>query len=415
VSNQLAFATLTYVLQRQLNRVVAADVSGATATAVRPDGGDGSLPGVGVNVFLLQANPTGELGNPDLPTRSSGRELVGRPTAVYELIYLLTFHGTESRLEPQRVQASALRYLHSEPCLSKKTIRDQITAALAGDANHWLKGSNLADQVSTVKITPYKLSLEDLSKIWSVFFQTNYILTSTFRATYVLLDTEDAGQASLPVRGRSPFAIPFSDTVIEAVEPNRIEFSASANVTLRGQALIGAQKRYLVDDLEATLQPNASAEAVTIRIPAGSRAGVKRIRVVEQSPLGAGHRGTESNVVPLLLLPSVQTITYLADPSVKKDHTIRVVPRVTVGIGQRAALLLNRTTPPAAGKPWSYALAVRPRNAEADPLIFAARDVEPGTYLYRLRVDDLDSELTVDTSNPDPMQQPYDGPTVVVP
>jgi hypothetical protein len=395
--------------------VVATDVSGAVATTFRPDGADGSLPTVGVNVFLLQANPSGEMGNLDLPTRNASRELIGRPTVVYELIYLLTFHGSEARLEPQRVQASVLRYLHAEPCISKKFIRDQITAAVAAEPNHFLRNSNLADQASTIKITPFKLSLEDLSKVWSVFFQTNYILTSTFRATYVLLDTEDAGQASLPVRHRSPYALPFSDTVIESLAPDRLEYSATANFTLLGQSLTGPQKKYLVDDLEATLQAGSTATAAILRVPAASRAGVKKVRIVEQAPLGANHRGTESNVALLLLLPAVQTITYVPDPSVRKDHTVRVVPKMTVGLEQRVSLLLNRTTPPAAGKPWSYSLALRPRTAETDPLIFAAKDVVAGTYMYRLRVDELDSELTLDTTNPDPMQQPYNGPTVVVP
>ena len=40
--------------------------------------------------------------------------------------------------------------------------------------------------------------------------------------------------------------------------------------------------------------------------------------------------------------------------------------------------------------------------------------VASGTYLYRLRVDGLDRPLTVDTSDPDPLNPPYNGPTVVV-
>ncbi|HEY0866639.1 MAG TPA: DUF4255 domain-containing protein [Fimbriimonas sp.] len=415
MSNQLAFATLTFVLQRMLNRVVGRDVSGATATATRPDGSDGQLPAPGVNIYLLQANPSGEMGSLDLPTRTPGGAFAGRPTAAHELLYLLTFHGSEARLEPQRVQASVHRFLHAEPCISKKEVRDQISALLATDSNHFLKGSNLADQPPTIKITPYRMTLEELSKVWSVFFQTNYILSSLYKATYVVLDTEDAGQAAFPVRFRMPYAVPVPNRRIDRVLPERVPFSATATILLQGQGLLGPQLKYLVDGVEAAQQAGGTDEAVTIRLPAGLKAGYRQVRLLDQNPLGPGHVGTESNAAPFLLLPSVKTIAYQVDASVRKDHTIRVVPEPAVAVGQRAALLLNRTTPPGPDKPWSYTLAVRARTSDADPLVFAARDVESGTYIYRLRVDETDSPMTVDTSNPDPLQQPYNGPTVVVP
>ena len=411
MSNHLAFATLTYVLQRELDRAVGADVSGATATAVRPDGGDGTLPTPGVNVFLLQVNPSGEVGSFDLPTRNVAGSVVNRPQSVYELIYILTFHGAEAKLEPQRCQASVLRRLYGAPVITTGMIRDAVAAAVTGDPNHFLKGSNLADQASTVKLSPHKISLDDLSKIWSVFFQTNYLLTSTFKATYVILDSEQPGQSGFPVRFPGAFALPFGGPQIGNVVPDRIAFSATADVVLNGQSLTGTGLHYLVDDDEAVLQPNSTATAAKIRLPATARAGVKTLRIVSDGPLGPGHRGAESNVVPLLLLPAVSAIAYQKDASAKKDHTIEVTPAMTVGLSQRTALVLNRTDNVT---PSSYELTARPRLAEADHLIFAAHDVPAGTYLYRLRVDGLDSELTLDTTDPDPLKQPYNGPTLVV-
>jgi hypothetical protein len=415
MSNHLAFASLTYVLQRQLNKVVGADISAAVATAVRPDGSDGQLPGVGVNIYLFQANASGDLGNIDLPTRSANRALVGKPVAVIELVYLMTFHGVEANLEPQRVQASVLRYLHSEPNISKKVIREHLAAALVSDPNHYLKGSDLADQAVTIKITPYKMSLEDLSKVWSVFFQTNYNLASTFKASFVLLDSEESAQSALPVRHRGVFGLPFSGMQIDSIEPERLPFAPNAQIQIRGKSLTGAGKKVLIDGQEGVLLPTSTAEAAIVQIPAGLRAGVKQVRVVDESPLGPNHLGTESNAGAFLLLPAVQSIVYNADASPKKDHTLTVTPASALGLAQRVSLILNRTTAPTAGRPWSYLLTLRTRAAEGDPLVFGAKDVAAGIYLVRLRVDEIDSALTIDTTNPDPLQQPYNGPTIVIP
>lgn len=417
MSNQLALATATFTLTRQLNRVVGVDVAGAVATSFRPDGADGALPAVGVNVYLWQTNPNGELGNTDLPTRNVTRAIVNKPQAIVDLVYLLTFYGAELKLEPQRIQASVLRYLHAEPCLTKQMIRDAMMAALAADANHFLKGSNLADQQTTIRLTPYKISLEDLSKIWSVFFQTHYVLTSTFCARYVALDGEDAGQNSLPVRERRVFALPRSDMFLASISPDRVPFAPNADIKLVGNGLVGPNKSYLIDGVPGALQPGSTAELAIVRLPAGLRAGLRQVRVLDQSPLGANHFGTESNAAPFSLLPAVQNIVYVPDPGPRRDHTVTatVTPPLVVGLDQRVELLLNRTPPPAAGVPAAYALTARPRTAEADPLVFAARDVATGTYIYRLRIDGVDSEMTIDLADPDPLNQPYDGPTVVVP
>jgi hypothetical protein len=366
---------------------------------------------------LLQANSSGDLGNVDLPTRNAARALVGKPIAVVELIYLLTFHGSEATLEPQRVQASVLRYLHAEPGLTRRVVRDTVSTAVAADPNHFLRGTNLADQIATIKVTPYKVTLEDLSKIWSVFFQTHYVLTSTFRSAFVLLDTEDAGQESLPVRFRGAYALPLTETRIDDVRPDTLAYAINADVEIAGHALLGANKRYMIDGAEGALQAGSTADRAIVRLPADVRAGLKQVWIVDRSPLGPDHFGTESNTATFVLLPAVQAVAHHPDPGPRKDHAISVdvVPNLVVGLDQRAALLLNRTTPPAPNRPSSYTLTARPRIAAADPLVFAARDVASGTYIYRLRVDGADSAMTIDTTNPDPRQQPYDGPTVVVP
>lgn len=413
MSNHLAFATLTAVLQRELGIAVAADVTGARATTLRPDAG-ATLPSPGVNVFLLQTNPSGEMGAVDLPTRNAGGAVVNRPQGVYELVYLLTFHGDEATLEPQRVQASVLRRLHGGPNVTRAMIRDAVASA---NPELGLLGSDLADGPVSVKITPHRLSLDDLSKVWSVFFQTGYALSSAFKATYVILDAEAAGQASLPVKGRGIFGVTLGNPAIERTVPDRVAYAPNAPVALEGRGLASASVRFLVSGAAAALQGPATDAGATILLPAGVRAGVATVRAVDDlsfapdDPRYPGHRTVESNAVPFLILPAVSTVVYQKDASPKRDSLLTVTPAMAVGIDQRVSLLLNRTdgaTPP------SYELAARPRSAEGDPLVFAARDVAAGTYLYRLRVDGIDSPLQADTTDPDPRKQPYVGPTVEV-
>ena len=108
----------------------------------------------------------------DLPTRNSRSDLVQRPRVALDLHYLLSFYGDDARLEPQRMLGSVALEMHAKPVLTRKMIQD----TLANGEYDYLVESNLADEIELVKFTPLPLTLEELSKMWSVFFQTQYAL-----------------------------------------------------------------------------------------------------------------------------------------------------------------------------------------------------------------------------------------------
>ncbi|MBX3117506.1 MAG: DUF4255 domain-containing protein [Fimbriimonadaceae bacterium] len=411
MSNHLAFATVTFVLQRLLDRAVRADVNGASASAVRPDGTDGNLPGTGVNVYLYQAVPTGDLGNFDAPTRDAGGNLIQRPVGVFDLVYLLTFYGQEANLEPQRVQASALRYITSEPRILKQAIRSQLQTLPGG---HFLANTNLADQPTIVHLKLLKTSFEDFSHIWATFSQINYSLTSLVKAEVVMLDMESAGRESLPVRNRGVYGVAFGALGIDSVTPNLVPFAANGTILLNGRGFSGANVRFQIGDADASVVPNTlTGSAVRLRLPAGIRAGVTTVRAVDSGDLGAGHVASESNVVPIMILPVIQTTVYNFDNTPARDHTITVTALPQIGIDQKATLLLNRTDAPPPNTPAAYSMDARPRTNANNPLIFPARDVADGTYLVRLRVDGAVSELALDPNAPEP--KPFTGPTLTIP
>lgn len=222
MSNFLAIATVTAALQRLLQSALIADVAGADVTTVRPDGtGDNTLPDPGINIYLYQVTPNGAWRNADLPTRAPDGRLIQRPRMALDLHYLLTFYGTEGELEPQRCLGSAVRALHATPVLTRDMIRDTIVDPLYSSI---LTNSNLGDEIETVKFNPLSLSLEELSKLWSVFFQTAYSLSLAYIGSVVLIEGTETPLPVLPVQTRNIFVMPsLAGVQVSAVAPDELD------------------------------------------------------------------------------------------------------------------------------------------------------------------------------------------------
>jgi len=194
MSNALAIATVTTALAQIVRDAVQSVLDGADVLTGQPD----SAPPAGprVRLFLYQVSPNAALRNNDLPTRSTHGDLTKRPTVALDLHYLLAFYGDERDLEPQRMLGAAVRDIHAKPVLMRQMIENAIAS------EPFLAASNLAEAIEQIKFTPLPLSLEELSKIWSVFFQTSYALTIAYQASVVLIESEENAQAALPVLRR---------------------------------------------------------------------------------------------------------------------------------------------------------------------------------------------------------------------
>ncbi len=62
--------------------------------------------------------------------------------------------------------------------------------------------SNLVDAIEQVKFTQQALTLEELSRIWSIFYQVPYTLSVAYKATVVILESEEPALAAKPVLQR---------------------------------------------------------------------------------------------------------------------------------------------------------------------------------------------------------------------
>ena len=121
-----------------------------------------------------------------------------------------TLHGDETKMEPQRLLGAVVSAIQTKPTLSP----DDITA---GESFLGLGITGLATQPERVRFTPTALSLEEFSKLWSVFFQVEYALSAAYQASVVLIDSDTAPQESLPVRTRNVYVAPFRSPFIERV------------------------------------------------------------------------------------------------------------------------------------------------------------------------------------------------------
>ena len=195
MSNAYAIATVTTALAQIVRTAAQSIVSGSDVLTERPDGAAVVQPRV--RLFLYQVAPNAGMRNNDLPARSANGTLQKRPTVALDLHYLLAFYGNETDLEPQRMLGAVVRDLHAKPVL----LRQMIDAAIASKSPI-LDGSNLADSVEQIKITPAPMTLEEMSKLWSIFFQTPYSLSVAYLATVVLIESDDTPLLISPVLQR---------------------------------------------------------------------------------------------------------------------------------------------------------------------------------------------------------------------
>ena len=420
MSNFLAIATVTAALNVALSEALAVmNLGSAKVTTARPDT-NGNMPATGVNIFLYQVMPNAAFRNFDLPTRRSSGEFLQRPQAALELNYLLSFYGDETKLEPQRVLGGVVRTLHAQPILT----RDLIRATIAKSDFDFLVDSDLADAIELVKFTPLPLSLEDLSKLWSVYFQTPYSLSVAYQATMVLIESEVSTQQALPVKARNIYVAPMRQPFIEAV---RSEDGAdrpivsTSRISVTGQRLLGEKTEVTIGGIDATANIQTSSDTeIILTLPATVKAGVQGLQVIQPAMMGtplAEHVGVQSNLAAFVLHP---TIKPKADNSPDitvgaTDVTVKLTPPVTKK--QRASLLLNELNPPDTRLSRAYSFDSAAHNAPADPdetdtLVFPISGVASGDYLVRVQVDGADSPLE---QGPDKNNPVYVGPKVTIP
>jgi uncharacterized protein DUF4255 len=425
MSNSLSVAMVTAALSRILSealpRVPGGGVENARVTTLRPDmlaNVDGEARGI--NVFLYEVVSNGAWTGANLPTRRPDGTVLARPQQALDLHYLLTFSGDESALEPQRMLGVAVTTLTARPVLSRELVRDLIQRATEADPTTWERFSDLADQADVVRFTLLPLSLEELSKLWSTFFQAPYRLSVAYHAAVVLLEDDLTPEPALPVLTRgvdvAALNIPSITRVVADSAPTD-PLVPGTTLRIEGRRLRGPfVTRVRLDGVEVLIPDDqATGTRLVVPLPAGVTAGVRGVQVLHPRRVGTPpveRAGAASLAAPILVRPVVAgPVTTAPGGAGAVDVTVPVAP--PVGRRQHVVLTLNEHHPPDGETGRAYAFVAPPLDpdgpATAGAVTVPVTGVTPGEYLVRVQVDGAESVLAVGTDGR------YDQPRVSIP
>ena len=389
MSNALAITAVTATLRGFLSNAFS-DLPGSSVTSVPPvdarqDGGNPNQ----VNLFLYRTEVDESLRNTDLHWRVKPGES-GHPPLALRLQYLLTAYGmADDEILAHQMLGAAMASFHDHPLLGAAEI-EAATSATFPD-------SNLHEQVERVRITHLPLSLDDISKLWTGF-QTPYRISTAYEVSVVLIESQRAVRAPLPVLTRGPgdsgivsqpSLIPPYPGLSELGLPTPSHGAVSGDlITLSGFHLDGdtVMVRFthpnLEDPIELNVEAGANANRAQVIIPdepSNWPIGFYRVAVLVTN--NSEQRIT--NELPLPLIPSIVAVDPVGAPA--GDLTLRLdcTPRVTDE--QEISCLFG-------DREISVTTVTNPADpAEPSQLDFEVADAPLGVHVLRLRVDGNDS------------------------
>ncbi|MBT8058719.1 MAG: DUF4255 domain-containing protein, partial [Gammaproteobacteria bacterium] len=192
----------------------------------------------------------------------------GVPPLALVLRYLLTSYGDNEDFSVHEAMGKGMLVFHDHPILNKSQIDGLVP------------DGQLTGQVEKIKITPIPMSLDDMSKLWTSF-QTEYRLSAAYEVSVVLIESEKAAGAPLPVlrRGEEDQGATVLPSPAPQITGFRFPHSKPAanlgdTVTLLGEHLSGQglairfEHPELEDPIELEPHEQVSAGELTFRIPA---------------------------------------------------------------------------------------------------------------------------------------------------
>jgi hypothetical protein len=401
MSNFLAIATVTATLRRLLEREIGIEVPGITVTTQPPDTVPAPTPD-GLNIFMYQVTLNNGYANLDLPRLDPEGNLVGASLTGLNLHFLLTAYGAgNNELQAQKIIGSAIRILSENPAITREAIN------ITKSTEPGFADSDLSDQKEIVKITPQPLSLDEITKLWSSFFQTHYRISVAYIATVVLLDSKKKkAKHALPVRQQAIYVLPFKSPLIETIEPLIVEWTPNASISIRGKNLKNNEVTVQFGDISIEPTPeNVADESISVAIPATLEAGIKPVRIVHMLRLGSRpdpYKTFQSNVATFILAPRIINIL---TPSVHVNSDLRIEVRPEVSPGQKVEFLLGDYS--ILAQPISGNIPVNKLSVKV-PADILEQGQQQAQFLLRIRVDGAESFLQIDNQNR------YVGPTVEV-
>ena len=400
MSNANALATVTAALASALAEVASTAVDGSRVFIGRPERrADPQRNEPSINIFLYQATVNPNWRNADAPTRDSKGRLIKRPAIGLDLNYMLTFYGPG--FVPQILMGHTISRLHARPLLSQINIAGALgeSGSIPGDS--LLKDTDL-DQFEMIRFSPMHFTLDEMSRLWSVFFQTPYDLSIAYQASVVLIEAMDlVPQPALPVLGVETRVSVGAIPQIEQIDPPQVTATA-AKIRVKGQNLAVPGVKVRFGGLATPATPEIAGPDLAVALPPGLSAGI--------IPVSVDAGGIVSNAAVLVLRPEIVAATYHP-----KTSQITLDVRPPMQPNQRGFLLLNARLDDITSEKQrqAYALPLPQPVAATSMISVDGSSARPGKYLVRVQIDGAESPLapppdgTVDAA--------FTGPTVTIP
>jgi hypothetical protein len=357
----------------------------------------------------------------EIQRRNRRGEGAWRSRTALDLHYMVSFYGDDAELEPQRLLGSVIRTLTDQSSITKQDIIDTLD-----DANlEYLVYSDLPEKVSEISFAPLNLTLDEISKIWSVFFQTPYCLSIAYKATVVMIEGDAMIEPPLPVAGRqlggmAPLAGQPQIKEVIAQAGRFHPINAKSTLRIRGKYLDNPKLLVRLGAIETA--PSEISESELI-LPLNSlplnllSAGVQTLQVVY--PQTAAQNGTpaalvESNGVPFMLRPTIQDLkveSLRGTNSTPRRGQIELTLDLPIRQTQKVMLTLNEW---AVENPATYSFAVQLPTEQTSHLSIPIEGVKSGEYLVRLYVDGAQTSLEQDDQEGSATYGWYIGPKVTL-
>jgi hypothetical protein len=403
MSNFRTVAQATQALCDFIHRTVQADLPTFGVTVVPQKPFQEPPPDPTITVFLYEVVPNASLRNIDEPTRSPDGTLVNVPRAAIDLHYVISFYGDERELQPQQMLGSVVRHLNADPVLADQDLQSAATRP-------FLLGADLAAARQRVRLTPTKLDVDDLYKLWTMLIQIPYALSVMYAATAVVLDGDGVPAAGKPVLQRTVRAVAGGRPVVSQVlsrpagsnaVPQDGPVPTGSEVLLVGSQLRGDGVVVHVGDQQVT-PTQVRDDLVVFTFPQDQPPGVYPVSValdVSFSDSSGPHvlrQVLRSTVTPVVWQPRVVQVTAAGG---------QVTTRLDLPVldTQRVFLLLDELNPPATRKAAGYQFSAPfPLGDRTDPTVVqvATPGVVVADYLVRVQVDGVPSYTAPDLSAP---------------
>jgi hypothetical protein len=396
MSNSLAIAAVTVILSDLLiNQVNQEDppFNDLKISSKPPDLARGTETVNQLNLFLYQTTLNSAWRNSD--PRQVNRGGNGQPPLGLTLHYLISAYGINNEdIASHHLLGRARRVFHDHSLLNTDNVKDLI------------EGSDLSQQIEKVRIVPQPLSLEEMSKLWTIF-QAPYRISAAYEVSVVLIDSKKLAKAPLPVLTIGPpLPDPLAGIIVQPSLPIVLPTATLLDLKTQGQEsstqlgdIITLSGHHLVFDdnspgntsVKLVLKHKLLAVAKEI-IPAQATANEIQFSLSNQPtdwPAGAYtvyasitdnlNKKQVSNELPFLVAPKISPLAVALDND-QTTITLTVTPQIWPE--QPAFLLLG-----------SLQIPAQPHPNKTDNLTFIIQSAPKGTFFIRLRVDGADSHL----------------------